>query len=610
MALIGQPKILLLDEPTSALDPESRREVWSLLEMAKKMDPNLLCLLTTHHLEEAEILADDVAILCDGQLIFHQSIDQLKKEFGFSFVVDVFPASSNKYPKPNELDGLATAFADKIGQKNIIRKKNKVTIKVPISDDNESGQLIKSIKQQVPQGYEVAVNSNSLEQAYLSFLNSQQTMQASLNVDHLTSVLDRLNNHKRPKTARKLFLLTVIKFVHILSDVLEVVKLVIVYGVIILTVYFVFTSPKIDHVLDPQKKLLVCICVQIFFEIMISTWPPQNIVYEKAFEIKSIFYTNAVSPLVYYSSKLINDLLVLFLPYLLIFLTYKHVCDETIFAFFKQYFALLIFWKFSYLNMSYLLSQLFKDTRSVLKYFAIVYGMIGMIVNIVQSLLGIPVLGYLSDFSTLIKFISELSPTHSTAKLVGLCSVLLVQGLAYSAILVFFESYNLRFNFVDSSVSFAEPKSKLTNTFMEEGVRQAAAQAENDHNPLRAMLLKKKYNKVFAVRGVSFGVEQGHSFGLVGPNGAGKSTIFGMLLGRVKKDSGRVVLGHQPRSCSALPFDSLRAAVCFQSNSCYEDVTVRRQLQFFCSFFGASMAAAEELCLFLDFAQHLKKTAG
>jgi ABC-2 type transport system ATP-binding protein len=65
-ALMGFPEVLLLDEPTTGLDPESRRDVWDLLRSLR--DAGTTVLLTTHHLEEAEALADRLEILHAGRI--------------------------------------------------------------------------------------------------------------------------------------------------------------------------------------------------------------------------------------------------------------------------------------------------------------------------------------------------------------------------------------------------------------------------------------------------------------------------------------------------------------------------------------------------------------
>jgi ABC-2 type transport system ATP-binding protein len=66
-AIVGDPELLFLDEPTTGLDPQSRRQVWELVEQLKSAGRTIL--LTTHYMEEAERLADRVAIVDHGRVI-------------------------------------------------------------------------------------------------------------------------------------------------------------------------------------------------------------------------------------------------------------------------------------------------------------------------------------------------------------------------------------------------------------------------------------------------------------------------------------------------------------------------------------------------------------
>jgi ABC-type multidrug transport system ATPase subunit len=88
MALMGEPKLLYLDEPTTGMDPISRREVWNLIHATKQMADRAL-ILTTHSMEEAEILGDRVAIMAKGALRCIGSSLRLKQKFGAGFAVTV-----------------------------------------------------------------------------------------------------------------------------------------------------------------------------------------------------------------------------------------------------------------------------------------------------------------------------------------------------------------------------------------------------------------------------------------------------------------------------------------------------------------------------------------
>ena len=67
MALIGGSQVIFLDEPTSGMDAMSRRVIWEILENIK--NDNRTLVLTTHHLDEAEVLADRIAIMASGKLL-------------------------------------------------------------------------------------------------------------------------------------------------------------------------------------------------------------------------------------------------------------------------------------------------------------------------------------------------------------------------------------------------------------------------------------------------------------------------------------------------------------------------------------------------------------
>jgi ABC-2 type transport system ATP-binding protein len=77
MSLVGDPPVLVLDEPTTGLDPQSRIEVWRCVrELAAR---GTAVLLTTQHLEEAEQLADRIAILHGGRIIVDGTLDELTR---------------------------------------------------------------------------------------------------------------------------------------------------------------------------------------------------------------------------------------------------------------------------------------------------------------------------------------------------------------------------------------------------------------------------------------------------------------------------------------------------------------------------------------------------
>lgn len=93
-ALVHTPKVLFLDEPTTGLDPQARRNLWELVEDLKKQ--NLTIIITTHYMDEAEILCDRIAIMDNGKIISMDSPKRLVQALlkkGFKKKVEVREAT-------------------------------------------------------------------------------------------------------------------------------------------------------------------------------------------------------------------------------------------------------------------------------------------------------------------------------------------------------------------------------------------------------------------------------------------------------------------------------------------------------------------------------------
>jgi ABC-2 type transport system ATP-binding protein len=73
--LINQPRIIFLDEPTTGLDPQARRNLWELIKDIRSKGTTVI--ITTHYMDEAEILCDRVAIIDSGKIIAMASPDRL-----------------------------------------------------------------------------------------------------------------------------------------------------------------------------------------------------------------------------------------------------------------------------------------------------------------------------------------------------------------------------------------------------------------------------------------------------------------------------------------------------------------------------------------------------
>jgi ABC-2 type transport system ATP-binding protein len=104
MSLVGNPPLIFLDEPTTGLDPEARIEFWKIVRELSGNGTTVF--LTTQYLDEAEQLADKIAILHEGRIIVSGSFAELKK---------LFPATKIEYIEKQPT--LEEIFLAIVGQK-------------------------------------------------------------------------------------------------------------------------------------------------------------------------------------------------------------------------------------------------------------------------------------------------------------------------------------------------------------------------------------------------------------------------------------------------------------------------------------------------------------
>ena len=104
-ALVGEPELLFLDEPTTGLDPQSRRQLWDVIRDFKARGRTVL--LTTHYMDEAERLADRVAVIDQGKVIALGTPHDLILQVGGEHVID-FTVAEPTLISDDALKGLAT----------------------------------------------------------------------------------------------------------------------------------------------------------------------------------------------------------------------------------------------------------------------------------------------------------------------------------------------------------------------------------------------------------------------------------------------------------------------------------------------------------------------
>lgn len=165
MTLVGNPQIIFLDEPTTGLDPRSRRTMWAIVRELVAEGSTIF--LTTQYLEEADQLADQIAVLHQGRLVAQGTPEELKRQVGGSHVQFRF---SDLY----ELEAAAQILPEST------RNDEELTLRVPHDGDSRSlVALLTRLDQQTINAQEFAVRTPDLDDVFLALTEQTSTKHTS-----------------------------------------------------------------------------------------------------------------------------------------------------------------------------------------------------------------------------------------------------------------------------------------------------------------------------------------------------------------------------------------------------------------------------------------------
>jgi ABC-2 type transport system ATP-binding protein len=161
-ALVGDPELLFLDEPTTGLDPQSRRQLWELIERFKSDGRSIL--LTTHYMEEAERLCDRVAIMDHGRMIAQGTPRELIASLGAEHVVEFALADGAS------LDAVAMAAAAGTGAPS----RQGDTWRLQVTELHQAmPALLGELRRQGAQLSELRTHSATLEDVFVTLTGRQ-----------------------------------------------------------------------------------------------------------------------------------------------------------------------------------------------------------------------------------------------------------------------------------------------------------------------------------------------------------------------------------------------------------------------------------------------------
>jgi ABC-2 type transport system ATP-binding protein len=114
LGIVGDPELLFLDEPTTGFDPQARRSFWDLLRMLREGGTTMV--LTTHYLDEAEHLADRVAVIAAGRLLDVDTVERLGGEGRRTPYVRWREAGTLREERTDDPTGAVVSLAQRLGQ--------------------------------------------------------------------------------------------------------------------------------------------------------------------------------------------------------------------------------------------------------------------------------------------------------------------------------------------------------------------------------------------------------------------------------------------------------------------------------------------------------------
>jgi ABC-2 type transport system ATP-binding protein len=152
IALVNDPEVVFLDEPTTGLDPRARREVWKVLLGLKKKGKTVF--LTTHYMEEAELLADTVSIISKGKIVAMGSPGELI-EYNANYLVLTLQSVDEK----------VFEIVRKMGCEPVLNNHRDVMIRVEHTDDVQ--KILNTIKEAGASYLGLDARKPNLEEVFL-----------------------------------------------------------------------------------------------------------------------------------------------------------------------------------------------------------------------------------------------------------------------------------------------------------------------------------------------------------------------------------------------------------------------------------------------------------
>lgn len=587
-ALVGDPALIFLDEPSTGVDPENRRALWEALRNLQK--PNRVLLMTTHHLEEAEYLSNDVIILSKGEVCVRGTPDNIKTQLGVGFKVIL----SNVYNRESEIAQALSHQAEHLKLDNSrYATLGELVIEMKADTNLALIDILRTLdSKQI--GYSLI--AATLEDAFISIDERERDTEQERVRE---AIIQRIFQKKFSREVSSKILALFGRKLDLLFRSLIQIVIIIMLAIIPAVVYYAILSISLtDTSFTVQINIIaalnsICMLYYMFACSFFGLTP----VIERVQRIRYLMKMNKVDYKYY--------ILTLFIPDVLISAIICICCFGFAYLFTSSFYsnfdvnvflimgAALILWMATFIVHSYCLSYLFKTKETSYKYLCVVYVALNMLGQAVAGILvnndvgteeqildvfGIfmPVLAQ----SNLISKMLQSDDTYQYAELKPLIYKTLLCIFIFLPLAVVLDWWHNRIQ-VESIDMFRvqQNNDQAFDPATVNAERHNASQT-NPNIPLQLREVWKRFGTdFFALSGVSFSLRPSEILGLIGPNGAGKSTLFNIVSNYMGPTSGQIL--YEGETLDSKPDFYSNTGLCAQDDIIWPDLTVDQHLKFY-----------------------------
>lgn len=166
--IITRPELIFLDEPTTGLDPQSRKQVWEVVRMLLKLGTTVL--LTTQYLEEADQLADRIAVIDKGRIIAEGTPNELKASIGGKTLMIRLNEGSDR----EKIGKLITEHC----QLDVLRDEDPLVIRIAVKEAKQASQAIHTLAANDVSFEHFSLSEPTMDEVFLALTGSEERGEA------------------------------------------------------------------------------------------------------------------------------------------------------------------------------------------------------------------------------------------------------------------------------------------------------------------------------------------------------------------------------------------------------------------------------------------------